>query len=465
MAQRKRDLHRCLLKLKILTYFLFLLVLINLVIAIETKENDNFKVTFLIGSGITSSDGNVNVSSVMGERGVGNLTDTSIGSEIGIWYILNASEDIQSPTISNLRNTQTTTTSSFIEWNCDEGCNYTIRIYTDSARTSIFDILYNNTFATSHNPYWNNLTILTDYFINLTVTDFIGNSAQNNTFNFTITEEVVEEEIPSVGVGHEGGTGIGTLEQRIKKLAYPCPTDIPFFKRMFSTCKVPNNDICDDGEWFLVNKDCELDNMLFFSMWFLRIFLFMCILFLFKDDKLFPFFVAILVVLFFINGAFGILPVSDITLTTECEEMGFNMLFSTCKIDNGICDYGEYPFKDKDCVLNKERVFSGRIFKEMWMIRLLLVASLVLLILKKKEYALISALVSATLVITNKSITESMGLSCKGSDYIINFGTCIAPDYPIMGWTLGMVIIVLIYFIFKKLKSPEKEPTKKTTEK
>lgn len=99
----------------------------------------------------------------------------------------NFSIDNTPPIITNLRNTSTTNQSSFIEWDCSESCNYTITLFNNSARTNtyIFDILYNNSFATSHYPYWNNFTNGTTYYINLTVRDSSGNNASNNTFNFT----------------------------------------------------------------------------------------------------------------------------------------------------------------------------------------------------------------------------------------------------------------------------------------
>lgn len=272
---------------------------------------------------------------------------------------------------------------------------------------------------------------------------------------------VIEERI-----AHMGGTGLGTVkttEAIRKKAEYPCPTDISFIKRLFSTCRVPNNDICDDGEWFLVDKDCELDNTMFFSMWFLRVLIILSIILLMKNHKYFPVSIIIILLLFYINGAFGTLQTASIsgTLTAgQCEETGlYNILLSSCRIDNGVCDYGEYPFRDRDCTLTGERVFSGKIFSEIWLIRLLLIASVILLVLKKKTYAIISGMISAGLIVTNRAITESIlfkEVSCKGSDYVINFGPCIAPDYPMMGWMLGLIIIILIYFAFKKLESPGK---------
>jgi len=84
--------------------------------------------------------------------------------------------DITPPIIFNLRNTDTTYKSSYIEWNCDEKCNYTISWGIGS--------INNNTFKTSHNPFLNNLQPNTTYSIGLDVWDISGNNGYNYTFSF-----------------------------------------------------------------------------------------------------------------------------------------------------------------------------------------------------------------------------------------------------------------------------------------
>ena len=85
--------------------------------------------------------------------------------------------DSAAPVITNLRNTSTSNDSTFLEFDCDESCNYTISIGSQT--------IYNNTFGTSHNPYFGGLLNKTYYGINLTVSDSSDNAATNNTFNFT----------------------------------------------------------------------------------------------------------------------------------------------------------------------------------------------------------------------------------------------------------------------------------------
>ncbi len=112
-------------------------------------------------------------------------TDSSINSTI-----INFRLDTTNPIISNLKASSITNQSSVIEWSCGELCNYSILWFNNSIRNDNFliDSINNNTFKTSHNPFLTNLTKLTTYFINLTVSDVSGNSVTNNTFNFTTIE-------------------------------------------------------------------------------------------------------------------------------------------------------------------------------------------------------------------------------------------------------------------------------------
>lgn len=369
--------------------------------------------------------------------------------------IINVSEigDQIPPIILNLRNTSTTNQSTYINWSCSENCNYSIYILKDSLRTDIFDVLYNSTFALSHNPYWDNLTNSTTYYINLTIWDSSGNYAANNIFSFTTAGNIVEaisEEAPPAIEGHIGGTGVGTTETgrvTLAKYGYPCPTDLPFFKRLFSGCTVKNNDICDDGEWYLVHTDCELDNVLFFSMWFLRVILTLSILFLVRDNKFFPVIAVFLLILFYLNGAFPMLEgkvVTEGAVETQEHCTGtnpLNTIFSRCKIQgNGVCDYGEHPFIDKECNLTINNVLFGNIFKEMWLIRLLFVIWLLLLIRREKYYLPVATIILVSLLATNPAIMSSLTAErgqCEGLNYLYNLRVCMSSGYPTLGHFLN----------------------------
>ncbi len=115
--------------------------------------------------------------------------DTSGNSNVSIIYTFTVQiiVDTTSPIISNLRNTSTTNSSSFIEWSTDDNANYTIQIFNNSDRdlSNLFDIRLNSTSKTSHNPFWDNLSNSTTYWINLSVVNSVGNITINNTFNFT----------------------------------------------------------------------------------------------------------------------------------------------------------------------------------------------------------------------------------------------------------------------------------------
>ena len=99
------------------------------------------------------------------------------------------------PLITNLRNTSTTNQSSFIEWSCNENCNYTISWFNNTARTSEYLVgtRSNNTLALSHNPQLTGLLNSTTYYINLTASDSAGNKASNNTFSFITAANIVQQ--------------------------------------------------------------------------------------------------------------------------------------------------------------------------------------------------------------------------------------------------------------------------------
>ena len=186
-------------------------VFASLACATQTKEHEEFTVSWIIGEGFTSGVDGLNASEVEGEMGIGNYSDAEFDTQKGILYVLVANttaNDTISPDILNLRNTSTTNDSSCVEWGCDESCNYTIYWYNSSARdvASIFWSLFNNTFATEHSTCLSNLTPETFYFINLTVSDNASNDRSNNTFNFTTGPTAEEEEAAPPPPSRGGGT-------------------------------------------------------------------------------------------------------------------------------------------------------------------------------------------------------------------------------------------------------------------
>jgi parallel beta-helix repeat protein len=95
-----------------------------------------------------------------------------------MWFTV----DLTGPVISDLRNVSTTNQNSTISFNCSELCNFSI-LWTGPL--GLAGNISNNTFALFHTPFVDNLTGSSNYSINLTVWDATGNSASNNTFNFT----------------------------------------------------------------------------------------------------------------------------------------------------------------------------------------------------------------------------------------------------------------------------------------
>jgi hypothetical protein len=102
-------------------------------------------------------------------------------------FSVSVEADTTPPEISNLRNTSTTDTSSYVEWDCDEACNYTITWYDNAERTAanLVGTQDVKTYQTSNNPQLTSLDAATTYYINLTVWDSSGNNATNNTLSFT----------------------------------------------------------------------------------------------------------------------------------------------------------------------------------------------------------------------------------------------------------------------------------------
>ena len=167
-------------------------------------------------------------------------------------------------------------------------------------------------YANQSNRYLtNNFTSLSEgiHTFKAYTQDIAGNVNVSDIYTFTVPATPSQESALAAGgaAGHQGGTGLGSFNlTQIKEMTstiagYPCPTDTPFFKRLVSTCKVHNNDICDDGEWFLLNFDCAFDELMFYQMWFIRIVLFLSLVMLIRNSSYFPFAAGFVVLLLYIN--------------------------------------------------------------------------------------------------------------------------------------------------------------------
>ena len=284
----------------------------------------------------------------------------------------------------------------------------------------------------------------------------------------TVGEAIPIVEAPAGAVGGaDGGPGSTVTQQQeqIKQelLAQAgCPQDKQFIERLTSQCRIPDNFVCDDGENFMLDKDCKVtfDDVklgdLFRNMWFLRIMLFFSIFLLSRNSKVYPLMVVILLVLFIYNGAF-IRPGAEYE-KMACMDVNF-------LINAGYCIMPEKPvlgwiisFIMVILVINyfveqgrvrkakKDKKKAPKVEKqspESTIVTFILVAMLV--------YAW--AVIGHGITITNPK--------CIDIGFFVNFGECVTPTRPIVGWIIGiaLIMVVLGYFI-RQMRKEHKETNK-----
>ena len=304
------------------------------------------------------------------------------------------------PIISNLRNTSTTNQSSYIQWSCSELCNYSISWYNHTNRTTSFLIgsIVNSTFSLSHSPLLENLTSNATYFINLTVRDNVNNLAYNDTFNFTAAISTISDIITPT----TGGGGGGIV---VKK-----------------GCKLQG---CAEG------YTCGDDDI--------------CI----KSD---------------------ITPTT--ILITESKDILTRLFSFPRNPSNNICDDGEWPILDKDCNITITKIKDGDIFREMWIMKLMVLISLWFLFKRDKSYILtlvlfVSLLIYNSLELIAMQENVPLEVRCNGFNFLKHIGGCIWPTNPSIGWIiialLGGYILYKLYKRFKSKKKKKKKPQVITT--
>ena len=278
------------------------------------------------------------------------------------------------------------------------------------------------------------------------------------------------------GIGGDGGAVPSLTEQRKQVqeqlLTYGCPESETFLNRLTSKCKIPDNLVCEDGENFILDNDCKvnINNLkagdLFKSMWFLRFVLFFSIFLLARDSKRYPLIIIMLIILFVYNGAF-IRPGAEYD---QMACMDINFLINT-----GYCIMPEKPILG-------------------WLIAFTMVITLISYFVeagqakqaKKTQqkkgrkpsaeqkqsspetsivaFILVSALVYAWML-ANGGIIIFNSPECTDVGFFINFGECVTPTRPIVGWVMGFTLILLAlgYFIRKTRKTKEKPTDKPKT--
>jgi len=122
---------------------------------------------------------------------------------------------------------------------------------------------------------------------------------------------------PAAEEGVSGGSGFASktavsVGKKEAEVNDTCLGNASFINRvLFSTCRIPDNGICDDGEWFLVDEDCTIEQKdlktgeIFLNIWLIRVVAFLAIYLYFKKNPNFQLVVLILIVLLILNGAFG----------------------------------------------------------------------------------------------------------------------------------------------------------------
>lgn len=119
-------------------------------------------------------------------------------------------------------------------------------------------------------------------------------------------------------------------------------------------------------------------------------------------------------------------------------------IFSTYKNpNNGMCDEGEYPFIDEDCEITLDKIKTGEMFKEMWVLRLLLFI-IVIMLFMKSQYLSFAVITFTVLLIYNGLFKIPNEVVCTGFDFLKNFGFCFNSTYPLVGWTIGVVMLYMI---------------------
>jgi len=132
-----------------------------------------------------------------------------------------------------------------------------------------------------------------------------------------------------------------------------------------------------------------------------------------------------------------------------------NRVLSDCRINNSICDDGENLFINPDCTINQDDFSQGRIFTYMWLVRLLIIITIILAITKNPNW-IIPVILIVILLFFNQSnsapkpadINETISqqsLNCAGTNFVAHAGDCIWPSRPTVGWIIivGLGLLLL----------------------
>lgn len=407
--------------------------------------------------------------------------------------------DTIAPSISNLRNTSTTNQSSFIQWSCDENCNYTLNWYNESFLSWVGSIA-NSTFSLNHAPLLSSLTNSTTYLINLTVCDSSANCRSDTTFNFTTAANpaIIVTPVSGGGGGVTGGGGgcdILALENQkcyfvndkiecqegcpqgyycdtinfkcmiesvSEQIISTCNKDISIWDRLFSTCKDPVNKVCDDGEMPIINLDCNpsvnklTSNDIFYEIWLLRLMIVLTLILFLLNSKDYVFFVFLDAVLLSFNNAF--------TMTPLIPDTTIGPAVAQCSIKNiGACLWKSNP-----------RIGWAILFGVLFLMAYVIGRNQVKRRLKKKDEKLKKKLITfdvwvlrlfilaISIILLGGMVNLLSNAKCTSSFY--NIGSCIWKSDPMIGWGI-ITLILLMFYLLRRDHVLKKKEQEKTTDK
>ncbi len=305
------------------------------------------------------------------------------------------------------------------------------------------------------------------------ITANISDNLSHMFVSWIVTINPAAAPVPSEGVpggaAVSGGAAVPTYAEQQAQfeqelLARMCPSNETFINRLTSKCKIPENLICEDGENFILDRDCKVSlgglraGDLFRNMWFLRFVLFFSIFLLTRNSKAYPLVTIMLVSLFIYNGAF-------IRPGTEFDRMA-------CMDVNFLINAGY-------CIMPDKPVLG-------WLIAFTMVITVISYFVeitrskkakkekkkpqaKKKqspETSVITFILVLMLVYAWAVMNAGINISnskCTDIGLFINFGECITPTRPIVGWIIGITLIVLaLGYFFKQARKEQKGEKPKT---
>jgi len=151
----------------------------------------------------------------------------------------------------------------------------------------------------------------------------------------------------------------------------------------------------------------------------------------------------------------------------------WDRLKDDCISENGICEDGENPFKNKDCSLRQE-VLSCKgdrcIFKEIWLLKILLISLIFMALFYKKDYQIFIIIMGIFIIInflnpsiltqgaTNtQSLVQPITNTQINNPIIIKYGGRLLPSNPLLGFAIFLYIsYISLSLIFNKLFPPLK---------